>query len=246
MHSLRLSLPLSHHDSVFMSLILLSEALFLPLNQFPPWGLIKLNWNELNMSWSRYEDAKAVWHLFSHIEMKYNVLILNASDRINRNDLRFFPEELSAKPPLHIHTHTYAHTPRDCGVIALVGAVKAGEHTAVSHWFRSVIYVQLSLPLAPGRKRYCLCQHCVSAQNENVITCSVLLLFLQTTNTIWAEDEYFLRRCCHCWWLIWSLPVTWFPFGGVLFVFVGGGPVTRWQEDIQTLKNKSMIPLYNK
>lgn len=64
------------------------------------------------MRWSRYEDVKAVWHLFSHIEMKYNVLILNASDRINRNDLRFFPEEFSAKPPLHPSTltHTRSHT----------------------------------------------------------------------------------------------------------------------------------------
>ena len=196
MHSLCLSLPLPHHDLVLMSLILLSEALFLLLNQFLPWGLIKLNWIELNMSWSRYEDAKAVWHLFSYIEMKYNVLILNASDRINHNDLRFFPKEFSTKPPLYPHPHI----PHDCAVIALVGVVKARELTAVTHWFRSVIYVQSSLLLAPGRKRYCLCQHCVVAPNENVIPRSVLLLFFQTSNTIWAEDKYFLRRCCHCWW----------------------------------------------
>lgn len=40
------TLPAPRHDSVFMPLILLSEALFLPLNQFPLWGLIKLNRSE--------------------------------------------------------------------------------------------------------------------------------------------------------------------------------------------------------
>lgn len=64
--------------------------------------------------------------------MKYNVLILNASDRINRNDLRFSPEELSTKP-LHTHMQARTHRHRDHVVIALVGVVKAGEHTAVTH-----------------------------------------------------------------------------------------------------------------
>lgn len=91
------------------------------------------------MSSSRYEDVKAVWHLFSHIEMKYNVLILNASDRINHNDLRFPPQGVQCKTnPLfthmHIHTCMHAHlNPHNCAVMALVGVVKAGEHTAVSH-----------------------------------------------------------------------------------------------------------------
>lgn len=105
---------LSSTMTVFMSLILLSEALFFPLNQFPPWGLIKLNWIELNMSWSRYEDVKAVWHLFSHIEIKYNVLILNASDRINRNDLRFFPPSRVLQTHPNTHTHAHSHALRLC------------------------------------------------------------------------------------------------------------------------------------
>lgn len=52
-HSLRLSLSLPLYKSIFMSLILLSETLFLPLNQFCPWGLIKLNWieHELKQIW---------------------------------------------------------------------------------------------------------------------------------------------------------------------------------------------------
>lgn len=52
-HSLRLFLSLLHNVSIFMSLILLSEKLFLPLNQFPPRGLIKSNWieHELKQIW---------------------------------------------------------------------------------------------------------------------------------------------------------------------------------------------------
>lgn len=119
----------SHRYSVLMSLILLSAALVLPLNQFPSWGLIKLKWIELNMSWSRYEDAKAVWHLLSNTEMKYNVLILNASDRINCNDLRFppHPGELSTQPPLH--THADPRLGHNCPGWA---AESRGEHKAAS------------------------------------------------------------------------------------------------------------------
>lgn len=152
--------PLSHHDSVFMSLILLSEALFLPLNQFPSWGLIKLNWIELNMSWSRYEDAKAVWHRFSNTEMKYNVLILNASDRINCNDLRFFPGEFSAQPPLV--THVCTHTQLWCNCLG-----RAGEswrtHSSKSLISKCYCWCSFESAASSGLKRYCLCQHRVLA-----------------------------------------------------------------------------------
>lgn len=91
-----------------------------------------INKVELNMSWSRYEDVKAVWHLFSHSEMKYNVLILNASDRINRNDLRFPPGNSAQNHP---STHTacsraHTQTPVVGAVIDVVGVVKAGEHSS--------------------------------------------------------------------------------------------------------------------
>lgn len=90
-----------------------------------------INKVELNMSWSRYEDVKAVWHLFSHSEMKYNVLILNASDRINRNDLRFPPREFCTKPPLDTHRMlAHTQTPVVGAVIDVVGVVKAGEHSS--------------------------------------------------------------------------------------------------------------------
>lgn len=151
------------------------------------------------MSWSRYEDAKAVWHLFSHIEMKYNVLILNASDRINRNDLRFSPEELSTKPPPHTHASAHTQTPRSrrnclgwCG--------ESWRAHSSNSLIQKCYLCSVKSAASSGPKLHCLCQRCVLALNENVITCPVLLLFFQTTNTIWAEDEYFLGRCCHCWW----------------------------------------------
>lgn len=101
--------------------------------------------NKVEMNWTE-DELRKIWRCdsgvasHSHIEMKYNVLILNASDRINHNDLRFSPWGVQHKNP----------TPRDRAVIALVGVVKAREHTAVAHWFRSVIYVQPSLFGASG------------------------------------------------------------------------------------------------
>lgn len=142
-----LSYPLSHHDSVFYVLILLSEALFLPFKSISSMGINKV---ELNMSWSRYEDVKAVWHLFSHSEIKYNVLIPNASDRINRNDLRFPPWEFCTKPPLDTHRMlAHTQTPVVGAVIDLVGVVKAGEHSS-NLLIQSIIYVHLSRPLRVG------------------------------------------------------------------------------------------------
>lgn len=96
-----LSYPLSHHDSVFLCPYLVVWGTLLAFKSISSMGINKV---ELNMSWSRYEDVKAVWHLFSHSEIKYNVLIPNASDRINRNDLRFPPWEFCTKPPLDTHT----------------------------------------------------------------------------------------------------------------------------------------------
>lgn len=104
---------------------------------------------KLNTSWSRYNDTKAVWHLFSYIEMKYNVLILNAYDRINCNDLRFFSSWRSLGTTEHSSTQT--HTPYTCVVIDSAGLVKAEEYTAVTHWFRRLTSLQYSRLFAPGQ-----------------------------------------------------------------------------------------------
>lgn len=121
---------------------------------------------------------KAVWHLFSHSEMKYNVLILNASDRINRNDLRFFPPGILHKTtPRHTHTpHARAHTqtPVDCAVIDLVGVVKAGEHSG-NLLIQKHNLCSLESAASCGEKLYHLCQCRALALNEKVITCSMLL-----------------------------------------------------------------------
>lgn len=159
---------------------------FLPLNQFPSWGLIKLNWIELNMSWSRYEDAKAVWHLFSNTEMKYNMLILNAADRINCNDLRFFPGEFSAHA--RQRTRTYARLRRNC--LGWAGErINSSKSLILKCYWCSF---EAAARCRPEWPRLC--------RGRVVITRFVLLLFFQAANTIWAEDGRFPRRCCHrCW-----------------------------------------------
>lgn len=108
MHMLHSLLPTLPPWLSFLCPYLVVWGTLLAFKSISSMGINKV---ELNMSWSRYEDVKAVWHLFSHSEMKYNVLIPNASDRINRNDLRFPPWEFCTKPPLDTHTpHARAHT----------------------------------------------------------------------------------------------------------------------------------------
>lgn len=137
---------------------------------------------------------------------------------------------------LNTQTHTLKHsnTHQDGSLIAWAGVVNAGERTAVTLWFHSVIYVPASQPLAAGRKCSLLRQHCVLAPNKNVITrpASPLLLFFfffprrlmlfgPRTNTSWggrgvgsaatAGGKYgaCLERGSH--------------FTAVLFVSAGGG-----------------------
>lgn len=101
MHMLHSLLPTLPPWLSFLCPYLVVWGTLLAFKSISSMGINKV---ELNMSWSRYEDVKAVWHLFSHSEIKYNVLIPNASDRINRNDLRFPPWEFCTKPPLDTHT----------------------------------------------------------------------------------------------------------------------------------------------
>lgn len=122
--------------------------------------------------------------------MKYNGLILNASDRINRNDLRFFLRGVSAKiPPPNTSQSTllHKHTSCSCAVISLVGGLKTGERTAVIHCFTSLIYVQSSLLLAPGKSCYCVCQHCALVPNKKVIISLCCCCFPLTLSRLSTE-----------------------------------------------------------
>lgn len=173
MHMLHSLLPTLPPWLSFLCPYLVVWGTLLAFKSISSMGINKV---ELNMSWSRYEDVKAVWHLFSHSEMKYNVLIPNASDRINRNDLRFPPLGILHKTtPRHTHRMlAHTQTPVVGAVIDLVGVVKAGEHSN-NLLIQSIIYVHLSRPLRVGGKNCSLCQCRVLALKENVITCSMLL-----------------------------------------------------------------------
>lgn len=148
MHMLHSLLPTLPPWLSFLCPYLVVWGTLLAFKSISSMGINKV---ELNMSWSRYEDVKAVWHLFSHSEMKYNVLIPNASDRINRNDLRFSPLGILHKTtPRHTHRMlAHTQTPVVGAVIDLVGVVKAGEHSS-NLLIQSIIYVHLSRPLRVG------------------------------------------------------------------------------------------------
>lgn len=151
MHMLHSLLPTLPPWLSFLCPYLVVWGTLLAFKSISSMGINKV---ELNMSWSRYEDVKAVWHLFSHSEMKYNVLIPNASDRINRNDLRFPPGNSAQNHPSTHTPHARAHTqtPVVGAVIDLVGVVKAGEHSS-NLLIQSIIYVHLSRPLRVGGEK---------------------------------------------------------------------------------------------
>lgn len=107
MHMLHSLLPTLPPWLSFLCPYLVVWGTLLAFKSISSMGINKV---ELNMSWSRYEDVKAVWHLFSHSEMKYNVLIPNASDRINCNDLRFPPGNSAQNHPSTHTPHARAHT----------------------------------------------------------------------------------------------------------------------------------------
>lgn len=102
-----LSYPLSHHDSVFYVLILLSEALFLPLNQFPPWGLIKLNWTWAEADMKMWRQCGISFHI-----VKLNIMCLSQMPLTGLTAMIYgFPPGNSAQNHPSTHTpHARAHT----------------------------------------------------------------------------------------------------------------------------------------